>query len=223
MIAVSSIPSTAATALELLSATKGNNAASTKAAPGLNPVSARSLSPSVSDALLEINEIVNAKAASEIARRQPADARLRLDGYDYGPMTKLSDLPPDHAKKLRALGADAAVKVTASPIGDEEFKAMMLAYANEAWSDLDGFNEALANGTLRIQRASGVPELRLGHVSYNLYSNGNHIGGAGFGNQKANLDLYLQIQSQGVRQATGSINGHDFYVTWPDASLAKAA
>lgn len=100
---------------------------------------------------------------------------------------------------------------------------MVLAHGKENWTGLDGFSEALANGTLKIQRASDVPELGLGHVRYDLYRDGNMIGGTGFGAGTFNRSLYLEIQAQGIRQATGSINGHDFYVTWPDASLTKAA
>lgn len=200
MIAVNSVASTAATALKLISATTGNSATAAKPALGINPTSTRVLSPSVSDALLKIGEIINRKAPQA-----------------------LSDLPPSHAEKLRALGADAAIKVTPNPVSDAEFQAMVLAHGKEHWGNLDGFSEALANGTLKIQRASDVPELGLGSVQYDLYSGGNHIGGAGFGSGDFNKSLYLDIQAQGIRQATGSVNGHDFYVTWPDATLAKAA
>lgn len=199
MIAVNSLSPTAATALKLISAVTGNNATAAKTVPTVNPISARSLSPSVSDALLKIGEIVN----------------------DQTPKA-LADLPAIHAAKLRALGADAAVRVTPSPVSDDEFSAMVLAHGKQHWSDLEGFSEALANGTLKIQRASDVPELGLGHVQYDLYKDGNQFGGAGFGSGDFNKSLYLEIQAQGIRQATGSINGHDFYVTWPDASLAKA-
>ncbi|PSJ56234.1 hypothetical protein C7I85_24960 [Mesorhizobium soli] len=140
-----------------------------------------------------------------------------------GPLTKLTDLPAADAEKLRALGADAAVKVTAPDISDDAFRAMMLEYGKQHWTGLEGFSEALANGTLKIQRASDVPELGLSHVQYDLYKDGNMVGGAFFGSGNFNKDLYLQIQAQGIRQATGSINGYDYYVTWPDATLAKAA
>lgn len=214
MIAVSSVSSSAVTALKLISTPYSNEAAKPKAAAALDPISARSLSPSVSDALLKIAEILNG---------QKSAVPTTNDGYLRGPLTKLSDLPASDARKLRGLGADAAVEVTAPPISDGAFRALVFEFGKGLWTGLAGFNDALANGTLRIQRASEVPELGLGHVRYDFYNNGNMIGGGGWGKDGFNKDLYLQIQAQGVRQATGSIDGYDYYVTWPDATLAKAA
>ncbi len=49
------------------------------------------------------------------------------------------------------------------------------------WTDLPGFNGALANGTLKIQRASDVPELGYESFLYDLYSGGSRIGSVSFG------------------------------------------
>lgn len=214
MVAVSAVSSSAVTALKLMSVPQSNSVVPSKAASPINPISVRSLSPGVSDALVKIAGIISGQKADTLAAR---------DGLVRGPLVKLSDLPAADAKELRAFGADSAVKVTAPEISDDDFRAMVLDYAKQSWGDLEGFSDALANGTLKIERASDVPELGLGHVQYDLYKDGNMIGSAGFGAGNFNKDLYLQIQAQGIRQATGAINSHDYYVTWPDATLAKSA
>ncbi|TPI34613.1 hypothetical protein FJW08_03265 [Mesorhizobium sp. B3-2-1] len=216
MAAITSVSSTAMAVLSLISA-KQSHATGAKTAPGLNPLSARSMSPAVSDAILRIQDLVKGQQATK-----PQSSDGGMVGYSQGRITKISDLPAAHAEKVKALGADAVVQMKAPQISDEAFQAMMLEHSKANFADLPGFNEAAANGTLKIQRASDVPELGLGSVQYTLYKDGQMIGGAGFSAGTFNKSLYLDIQSQGVRQATGSINGQDYYVTWADPTLATA-
>lgn len=221
-----------ATALTILKAANAQAAATPETGavsiiPHVNALSSR-LAPGVSDALLKIDELINGKAAAakggSAAGETLSATRARL-GYVESPMTKLSDLPADQAQYLKGFGADAVVRIEGGYLSDAAFKQMVLQYAmgEGNWSSLPGFSEALANGTLKIQRASDVPELGYKSNLYDLYSGGNLIGGVSFGSSTFNKKLYLEIQAQGIRQATGSINGQDYYVTWSDPSLAKSA
>jgi hypothetical protein len=223
MVAINSV---GATALTILKAANAQTAAEPEASPvrvipHVNAASSR-LAPSVADALLKINALVNGKTAAATGRN-PAGGVIAREGYVESRMMKLSELPAYQAQYLAKFGADAAVRIDAVAVSDADFKQMVLQYGQENWTDLAGFNEALANGTLKIQRASDVPELGIGSVQYALYSGGNYTGSVGFGSSPFNSKLYYQIQAQGIRQAYGSIDGQQFYVTWSDPSLAKSS
>ncbi|MCK1389816.1 hypothetical protein [Bradyrhizobium sp. 1] len=227
MVAINSV---GATALTILKAANAQAAAEPEASPvnvipHVNAVSSR-LAPGVADALLKIDALINGKTAAAKGGHSAGGAitlaRAR-EGLVESPMMKLSELPADQAQYLKRFGADAAVRIEGVQLSDAAFKQTVLQHGMENWTDLPGFNEALANGTLKIQRASDVPELGYKSNLYDLYSGGNLLGSVSFGSSTFNKKLYLEIQAQGIRQATGSINGQDFYVTWPDASLAKSS
>ncbi len=223
MVAINSV---GATALTILKAANAQTAAEPEASPvnvipHVNALSSR-LAPGVADALLKIDALVNGKTAAATGGK-PAGAVVAPDGYVASPMMKLSELPAYQAQYLAKFGADAAVRIDAVAVSDAEFKQMVLQYGQENWTDLAGFNEALANGTLKIQRASDVPELGIESVQYAIYSGGNYTGSVGFGSSPFNSKLYYEIQAQGIRQAYGSINGQQFYVTWSDPTLAKSS
>ncbi|MGY8704614.1 hypothetical protein RAD16_02570 [Bradyrhizobium sp. 18BD] len=227
MVAINSVGATALTILKAANAqtTAEPEISPVSVVPHVNALSSR-LAPGVADALLKINALINGKAAAAKGGSSAGDAltlaRAR-EGLVESPMMKLSELPADQAQYLKGFGADAVVRVDGVELSDADFKQMVLQYGMEAWTDEPGFNEALANGTLKIQRASDVPELGYKSNLYDLYSGGNLLGSVSFGSSTFNSKLYYEIQAQGIRQATGSINGQDYYVTWPDASLAKSS
>jgi len=226
MVAINSV---GATALTVLKAASAQTAAEPEASPvsvipHVNALSSR-LSPRVSDALLKIAALINGKDvlvnAKTVAAKggNSAGGVIAREGFVASHMMKLSELPRDQAEYLKRFGADAAVRIEGVELSDADFEQTILQFGMESWKDLPGFNDALANGTLKIQRASDVPEL-YESFQYDLYSGGNYFGGVGWGGIN-NKKLYLEIQAQGIRQALGSIRGQEFYVTWPDASLAK--
>ncbi|MBW7969431.1 hypothetical protein [Bradyrhizobium sp. BR 10289] len=227
MVAINSV---GATALTILKAASAQTATEPEASPigiipHVNAVSSR-LAPGVSDALLKIDALINGKDALVNAKTAAANAGksagrvIARDGYVESPMMKLSELPADQAEYVKRFGADAAVRIDPVEVSRADFERMVLQHAMESWKDLPGFNEALANGTLKIQRASDVPEIGYESFQYDLYSGGNYFGGVGWSGIN-NKKLYFEIQAQGISQAFGSIRGQEFYVTWPDASLAK--
>ncbi|MHC2622923.1 hypothetical protein ACVIW2_004955 [Bradyrhizobium huanghuaihaiense] len=226
MVAINSV---GATALTILKAANAQTVAEPEASPinvipHVNAVSSR-LAPGVSDALLKIDALVNGKAAAAKGGSSAGGAvtlsRAR-EGLVESRMMKLSELPADQAQYLARFGADAAVRVDGVELSQADFEQTVLQFGMESWKDLPGFNDALANGTLKIQRASDVPEIGYESFDYDIYSGGNLLGGVGWGGIN-NKKLYFEIQAQGIRQAFGSIHGQEFYVTWPDASLAKSS
>ncbi len=223
MVAINSV---GATALTILKAANAQAAAEPETSPvsvipHVNALSSR-LAPSVADALLKINALINGKTAAANGGHS-AGGVIAREGYVESPMMKLSELPADQAQYLKGFGADAAVRVDGVELSQADFEKTVLQFGMEDWTDEPGFNDVLANGTLKIQRASDVPELGYESNLYDLYSGGNFLGSVSFGSATFNKKLYLDIQAQGIRQATGSFNGQDFYVTWPDASLAKSS
>ncbi|MCK1389817.1 hypothetical protein [Bradyrhizobium sp. 1] len=227
MVAINSV---GATALTILKAANAQTVAEPEASPinvipHVNAVSSR-LAPGVADALLKIDALINGKDALVKAKTAAANAGksaggvIAREGFVASPMMKLSELPKDQAEYLKRFGADAAVRIEGVELSDADFERTVLQFSMESWKDLPGFNDALANGTLKIQRASDVPEIGYESFQYDLYSGGNYFGGVGWSGIN-NKKLYFEIQAQGIRQAFGSIRGQEFYVTWPDASLAK--
>jgi hypothetical protein len=227
MVAINSV---GATALTILKAANVQTAAEPESSPAsviphVNALSSR-LAPRVSDALLKIDALINGKDVLVNAKTAAANAGnsaggvIAREGFVASPMMKLSELPKDQAEYLKRFGADAAVRIEGVELSDADFERTVLQFGMESWKDLPGFNDALANGTLKIQRASDVPEIGYESFQYDLYSGGNYFGGVGWSGIN-NKKLYFEIQAQGIRQAFGSIRGQEFYVTWPDASLAK--
>ncbi|HEV2153207.1 hypothetical protein [Bradyrhizobium sp.] len=224
MVAINSV---GATALTILKAANAQTVAEPEASPinvipHVNAVSSR-LAPGVSDALLKIDALINGKAAAAKGGHSAGGAitlaRAR-EGLVESSMMKLSELPADQAEYVKRFGADAVVRIEGVELSRADFEQTVLQFGMESWKDLPGFNDALANGTLKIQRASDVPEIGYESFAYDIYSGGNLLGGVGWSGIN-NKKLYFEIQAQGIRQAFGSIHGQEFYVTWPDASLAK--
>lgn len=182
---VNAVSATTLTALQLI---VPKDAAPAKKSPGVaaDPNSGVKLSPSVSDAIMKIGQIIGA--------------------------AKLADLPAEHAQRLRALGADSAVRVAKPEVSDAEFQARVLAFVKDDMASLKGFSEALANGTLKIQRASNVKGLGYESIQYQLFRDGNMIGGAGW--DTINRQFYDAVAATGVHQNVGTVEGLDFYMTW---------
>jgi len=185
------------------------------------------LSSGIQNALFEINRVINthstkvAEKAASIYQQNDLNETVVLEsGYLMGPKLSLSDLTDHEREAIRSMGIDPEYvrRISAPEISDDEFQKMTLDFMMNSRKDDPKFMSALENGTLKIQRARDVPELGLGHLSFS-YKGALGLGSFGFGNGNFNKELYLEIQSQGIHQATGSINGQEFYVTWPDESL----
>ncbi|MBN9234557.1 MULTISPECIES: hypothetical protein [Phyllobacteriaceae] len=195
MVLVNTVSTTATAALKLMSVTTaGSPAPVGRIASGLNPVSTRSLSPTVSDALLKIQQLVSGSA------------------QESGNLAK-AIVSAEKAKWLQSLGADSWVVKDQPQLGDAELREQVMANAAQnGTARLAGFSEALANGTLKIQRASEIPELGYRTVQVDLYSGGNKIGGAGY--SEFNKDYWLAQRQAGTFLGLGSINGTDYVMSW---------
>lgn len=129
----------------------------------------------------------------------------------------LEGFSPEDAKRLSALGADAAILVPAIELDDATFNALVVPRVQAEYKDQPGFAEALATGQVKVQRTSAVPEFNFGHKSFALFKDGYMIGGAGWG-QAFNQTLYDRIASTGIQQGFGGVMGQDYYVTWPTST-----
>ncbi|WP_315921661.1 hypothetical protein [Mesorhizobium sp. SP-1A] len=188
------------------------------------------LSSGVQNALSEINRLINTNGSNGAERVAAAYQKNSQDGPTIlesgrilGPKISVKDLTPYQYERMRSMGINAEYvsEIITPEISDDEFYKLMLTQAKESYKDLPGFKEALENGTLKIQRARDAPGLGTEDATFAVYSGDRTVGSFGFGDRDGtfNKELYFQIQSQGIRQATGSINGHGFYITWPDESL----
>lgn len=162
-----------------------------------------------------------AKAPAQAAT-SAASARPRLSAGVFDALTKVSetaraaarlaDLPPDHADKLKSFGADTAIRTAKPVLNDAEFQAAVMSHIQESWSGLEGFDEALANGTVKIERAADVAGLGYETIQYDMFKSGSRIGSAGW--DTIDRSFYDAQAAKGVRQGIGSIAGQDYYVTW---------
>lgn len=187
MVAVNATASSALATLSLIKP-RSEPSASLKAAStaAISPTSSLRLSTRVSDAIMKVSQIIST--------------------------SKLSDLPVGHAEKLKSFGADAATRIEKPHMNEEDFQSTVMAYVKDAWNGLDGFSEALARGSVKIQRANDVEGLGYETVQYNMWKGGGHLGSAGW--DTINRDFYDSQAATGIRQGIGSINGQDYYVTW---------
>lgn len=164
----------------------------------------------------------DAPVRAPTAAAAPAGIRPRLSAGVFDALTKiadtaraaakLSDLPSDHAEKLKSFGADSGQRVAKPVMSDRDFQSAVLLHITESWSGLEGFDAALANGTVKIERAADVAGLGYETIQYDMFKGGDRIGSAGW--DTIDRGFYDAQAAKGVRQGLGSLNGQDYYVTW---------
>jgi hypothetical protein len=157
------------------------------------------LSPSAGDALIGLN-VRAPNAAAPASKFSEAFAR--------------AGIPAEKAAWLETLGADNWALHRPAALDDAAFEKQALSsMSRSGTSKLPGFAEALADGTLRIQRATDMPELGYKSFQLVLFKDGAEFGGAGFGTM--NNDRWTELRRSGTFAATGSVRGNDYVATWP--------
>jgi hypothetical protein len=167
------------------------------------------LSSAASDALLKYSEYASgAKTAATTATVSIEPARA--DKSAAHP----SGIPEDKVAWLNSFGADSWALRERPRMDDRVFAKQVLdTVIRNGSAKLAGFSDALASGTLKIQRASDVPELGFRSYQISLYKDGSECGGAGF--SVCNTDHRLEMRANGIYAGTGSVDGNDYVVTWP--------
>jgi hypothetical protein len=167
------------------------------------------LSSSASDALLKLSDY----AASAKGAGTPATVSIepaRANEVAAHP----SGMPADKVAWLNSLGADSWSVREPPRMDDDAFERQVLdGMARNGSAKLAGFNEALGSGTLKVQRASDLPELGYKSFQVTLFKDGKECGGAGF--SVCNTDQWMEMRANGVYAGTGSVDGNDYVVTWP--------
>ncbi len=180
-------------------------------------------------AALAVLQILTPRTGTDAVARAPAQAaassasaRPRLSAGFFDALTKISetaraaaklaDLPPEHADKLKSFGADTAIRTTKPSMNDAEFQSTVMSHISESWAGLEGFDEAMVKGAVKIERAADVAGLGYETIQYDMFKNGSQIGSAGW--DTIDRSFYDAQTAKGVRQGIGSINGQDYYVTW---------
>jgi hypothetical protein len=187
----------------------GASAPTAHAGNALTGVSHMRLSSAASDALLKFSDYASgtkAAATSTTVRIEPARADRRA--------AHPSGMPAEKVAWLDSLGADSWVVREPPHLDDATFKKQVLdGMFRNGSAKLAGFNEALGNGSLKVQRAADVPELGYKSFQVTLYKDGSECGGAGF--SVCNTDHWMEMRANGVYAGTGSVDGNDYVVTWP--------
>lgn len=169
-----------------------------------SPMTVSQVSSRTFDASLRIKEIVagmNNKTAAEPVGQPPSI--VNSTGFSAADI-----------EKFEALGADAWVSVEVRQISDAELKKQIFdMLVSDGAGSLAGFDDAVKNGTLSIQRASDVPEAEIKEVNVTLYKGGYVFGGMGFGS--ANLEYFMNLRRNGTFASTAGINGNTAIVSWP--------
>lgn len=182
-----------------------------EAGNALTGVSRMRLSSSAADALLKFSDHASsAKSASAPATVSIAATRTEK------PVAHPSGMPADKVAWLDSLGADSWSVREPPRLGDAQFKQQVFdGLVRNGSIKLEGFGEALEDGTLKIQRAADVPELGFKSFQVTLFKDGKEYGGAGF--SVCNTEHWMQMRANGVYAGTGSVDGNDYVVTWPMA------
>jgi hypothetical protein len=180
--------------------------------PALTGSSRTMLAPSAADAVLGLNTI--APKTQAVAAAAASDAYAR------------ESIPAEKIDWLNSLGADAWSPRKPASLDDAAFEQQALARMNRSGtSKLPGFAEARENGTLKVRRASEMPELGYRSYQLTLYREGAEFGGAAFNTIDA--DRWMALRQSGTFAATGSVDGNDYIATWPlawnDATEQQAA
>lgn len=171
----------------------------------LTGVSRMRLSSSASEALLKFSEYAAAAKGASVevsiapAKSKPAHA---------------SGIPADKVAWLDSLGADSWIVRDPPRMDDATFEKQVLAgLVRNGSPKLAGFSEALAAGTLNIQRASDMPELGYKSFQVTLFKDGKECGGAGF--SVCNNERWVALRESGIYAGTGTVEGNDYVATWP--------
>ncbi|MGK9086669.1 hypothetical protein KXR64_21865 [Brucella intermedia] len=204
----------------------------------LDPLTKVRTGAGVSDALMKISELVSSKNGTHPARaessvEETSYIRCRFttkDGtvVDFGSVprgkgmlskgegTKVSDLPADILERFPSLKtADRVVAHEPPQVSDEVFRNGVIAWLKDCNMRDESFRAALANGTLKVQRASDVPELGGLSFDFDIYdAQGRAIGGLG-GSRAFNKEFLAAQKAAGLATSTGGLFGIDFFVTWP--------
>jgi hypothetical protein len=167
------------------------------------------LSSAASDALLKYGEYASgAKAAATPATVSIEAARAEKSA------THPSGIPADKVAWLNSFGADSWAVRERPRLDEGVFEKQVLdTVIRNGSAKLAGFSDALANGTLKIQRASDMPELGFRSYQISLYKDGSECGGVGF--SVCNNDHRMEMRANGIYAGTGSVDGNDYVVTWP--------
>lgn len=138
---------------------------------------------------------------------------------DYAAAAKLAGEDSALAQVMRATGAATARLEVRPELSDDDFRSLVMENLMANHGDEPGFQMALRDGTLSIQRFEEVPELRLGRLlEYDLYDrDGNMLGGGASSLRPENVNqaLYDERTRAGLAQTVGVQMGYDFYASWP--------
>lgn len=168
--------------------------------PALTGASRTILAPPAADAVLNFNAIVPKAPAAAAAAATEAYAR--------------ESIPAEKIAWLNSLGADAWSPRKPASLDDAAFEQQVLVrMSRSGTSKLPGFAEARENGTLRVQRASEMPDLGYRSYQLTLYREGAEFGGVAF--NTINNDRWMELCQSGTFAATGSVDGNDYVATWP--------
>lgn len=179
------------------------------ASNALTGASRMRLSSAASDALLKHSEYASgAKSAATPTTVSIEPARAEK------PAAHPSGIPADKVVWLNSIGADSWNVHERPRLDDSVFEKRVLeAVIRNGSAKLAGFSEALATGTLKVERASNVPELGFRSYQISLYKDGSECGGVGF--SVCNNDHRMEMRANGIYAGTGSVDGNDYVVTWP--------
>lgn len=214
MLTVGSPLSSALAALSAVTAAEVQPAAATTVRHSGNALTGASrltLSSAAGDALLRFSSV----AAGAKSQSASAPARETIDAPP-APAATASDtgIPADRIEWLDSLGAERWELREPQTLDDASFEQRVMESLHKNGSaKLAGFADARANGSLKIQRATDMPELGYRSFQVTLYKDGEAYGGVGF--SVANTEHWTALRESGIYAGTGSVSGVDYVVTWP--------
>jgi hypothetical protein len=179
------------------------------ASNALTGASRMRLSSAAADALLKYSDY----AAAANTAATPATVSIEPARADKA-AAHPSGIPANKIAWLNSFGADSWAVREPPRMDDAAFEKQVLdTMVRNGSAKLAGFSDALANGTMQVQRAADMPELGFKSYQVSLYKDGSECGGAGF--SVCNTEHRMAMRANGIEVGTGSVDGNDYVVTWP--------
>lgn len=170
--------------------------------------------------MLSINTVSSTRTALALlaGRTETRDvfASKTATGVNPTPVGNVTPLVGDALLQIAdltaRLGADSASARPQSQLEGAAFEDKVMSWLSRIYADDEGFQQAVANGTLKVQRAVDVEALGFRSYIVDVQKNGNHLGSAGA--VTVNKQYLSDLRASGGNHIVGTAEGQDYYVTW---------
>lgn len=196
MITVNSTAQTALAVMKMLGSRPDEASLSSKTTQpkGVSPVPNARLSPSVTGFMANLSSYVQSQDM-------------------FGAKVQFSEMSADMRAQVDTFGGDKVMIREVEQLAQPEFEKAVLGWLKHAYRDDAGFQKALSEGTVKIQRGVDIADFGYSSHVYDSFLNGQHIG-SGVTSTELNREWYDAQRANVNGQTYGSAAGQAYYASW---------